>query len=138
MSVLTLHRKSNLMLMGRKFNIYIDGELYDKISNGETMNIELPENSKALTVKVMSYESKPINLNLKENESYSLKQNLISDITTYLMVLFGALFFFFDLVLEKHQPIFLYCSALFVIFSMYYSTLGRRNVLILEKIIVHN
>jgi hypothetical protein len=119
--------------MGRKFKIYIDDILHDDISNGEIKKIDVPPNSKELTIKVMNYTSKPITLGSLDSESYSIRQNLISTITTYIMVVFAAIFFMTKVILEQEQPIFLYIATPFFLISIYYSTIGRKNVLQLEK-----
>ncbi len=133
MGTLTLKRKSNFILMGRKFKIYIDDHLVDSISNGEVKRINIPLNSKELTVKVMNYKSKPITLDSLEFETYVIRQNLIASITTYVVGLFVALFFLSKFVLEQEQLIFLYIAAPFLLISIYYSTIGRRNIIQLKK-----
>ncbi len=134
MKTINLHRKSNLMLMGRKFKIYIDQKECDSINDGEIKQIEIPQDAKELTVKIMNYKSKPISLNVNDSESYVIKQNLVSTITTYLMILFAAIFFVSKFVIEKEQVLFLYICTPFVLISIYYSTFGNRSVIQLEKV----
>ena len=121
------------MLMGRKFKIYIDDNLQDEIHNGEIKEIEIPPNSKELTIKVMNYISKPIILEFLDSESYEIKQNLVSNIATYIIIVFAFIFFMTKFLLEHEQSIFLYIAVPFCLISIYFSTIGRRNVLQLEK-----
>jgi len=134
MSILTLKRKSNFILMGRKFKIYINDNLFDSISDGEIKKIDIPSNSKELTVKVMNYKSKPIVLNSLESETYVIRQNLIATLATYIGGLCVVIFFLSKFVLEQEQRIFFYISTPFLLVSIYYSTIGRRSVIQLKKI----
>lgn len=135
---ITLERKSNLMLMGRKFKIYIDNTLFDTISDGEKKDIELPDDSIALTIKVMNYSSKPLPLNSTLNESYLIRQSMTSTIVTSFMILFSALYLGSKFIFKNTEPILLYLAAPFFLVSIYYSTIGRSKVIQLEKLNTEN
>ena len=133
MSKITLYRKSNLMLMVRKFKILIDGKEHGVISNGEEIEVEIPPDADELHIKIMNYVSKPIKLNQNESGKYVVTQSVLSTLTTYGMILFGGLFFIFKFVLDNHQPIFLYTAMPFFILSIFYSTAGRNNVILVTE-----
>lgn len=127
MESVTLYRKSNFMLMARKFKIYIDNNRFGDISDGEQKIIEIPAESNQLTVKVMNYVSKPITM--KDSETYEISQSIISVVTTFLMIISVGIYMFTKYLAKNEQPMFLYIAAPFVLISLYYSTFGRKNVI---------
>jgi hypothetical protein len=133
MSTVTLKRKSNPMLMARKFKIYIDNKPYDSIINGELKRFDIPPNSKELTVRVMNYSSNPISLDPLDSEQYVIKQNLFSTIVTSIVIVFAAIFFTLKFIFEQEHRIILYIAAPFVLISLYYSTIGKKSVIQIKK-----
>jgi len=134
MTQITLYRKPNLMLMARKFKILIDGIEINTISDGGELTIDLEDDAKELTVKVMNYSCKPLLLDKVDNENYVIRQNLFSTIVTFGMIIFAALFFISKMAANYEQPIFLYIAIPFFLLSGYYSSFGRNQVLELKKI----
>jgi hypothetical protein len=126
---LILIRESNFMLMGRNFKIYIDNTLFDKIEDGETKNIEVPENSKHLVVKIMNYKSKPLQICNENSGEYVIKQDLLSVLSTYGIILLGAVYMICKYAFDLELKAFYYLVIPLLIVDLYYMTIGRDKVI---------
>ena len=128
MNNITIKRTSNVVLMARNFKILVDGVLVDKIGDGETKTIILPPNSSKLTVKIMNYETRPKKVCNDNSYKFTIKQNIISTITTIGMMFFALIYFITKYIMEQEQKIFLFIAVPFFFGQIYYSTFGRKDV----------
>jgi hypothetical protein len=132
---LTITRESNNMWMLRDFEIFIDGEKKDVISNDETKVLELPDNSKILTVRISSHQSKPeMIFDVVEGE-YIISINKNSIFITFVTGFIVMLYFVIRKELEIEIPKIYYLFALpLLLLNIYYFTFGKsKNLKIIKK-----
>lgn len=131
---ITLKRKTNIALGGRKFKIIVDGQEVNEIANAETKTIELPLEAKELKIKVMNYESNVYDVS-SENETFlEIKQNVISTASSLIFALLICIFFVFKFMLDQDKPVVLFFALPCVATSIYFSTFGRKKVIQIKKI----
>lgn len=130
---ITIDRKFNLILGARKFKIIIDGQEIAEIGNAEIKIIEIPYDTQQLKLKVMNYESKTIDLNSAINNSFVVKQNVLSSMSSLLVAIFAVVFLIFKFILEQDKLVVLFFAFPFVIASIYFSTFGRKKVIQIEN-----
>lgn len=132
---LTLTRKLNFALSGRKFKVIIDGEEVDELSTNQTKTIEISDAAQELKINVMNYESKRINLSaVHDNDLLEIKQNVLSTISSILVAIGAGAFLISKFIFENENPVILYVVFPFVVLSIYFSTLGRKQVIQIKKI----
>lgn len=73
MSKITLFRTSQYVNDMREYDIYLDGQEINTISNGEIKTIEVSEGSHEIYLKIDWCKSKKININLTEGQEMKLK-----------------------------------------------------------------
>lgn len=132
---LTLTRKLNFALSGRKIKVIIDGEEVDELSTNQTKTIEISDAAQELKINVMNYESKRINLSaVHDNDLLEIKQNVLSTISSILVAIGAGAFLISKFIFENENPVILYVVFPFVVLSIYFSTLGRKQVIQIKKI----
>ncbi|MEN9997495.1 MAG: hypothetical protein RI922_485 [Bacteroidota bacterium] len=132
---LTLTRKLNFALSGRKFKVIIDGEEVDELSTNQTKTIEISDAAQELKINVMNYESKRINLSaVHDNDLLEIKQNVLSTISSILVAIGAGAFLISKFIFENENPVILYVVFPFVVLSIYFSNLGRKQVIQIKKI----
>lgn len=117
------------MLMGRRFKIFIDSVEVETISDGELKEIKIPTDKKELILKIMNYKSAPIMLDTVNDDTFEIKQNLVSNIATYGMMIFTAAFFITKYVAKEEKIFLLYIAVPFLLVNVFYATFGRKNVI---------
>lgn len=73
MSKITLFRTSQYVNGMREYDIYLDGEKINAISNGETKTIEVSDGNHEIYLKIDWCKSKKLNINLDEGQELKLK-----------------------------------------------------------------
>jgi len=134
MTTIRLKRTSEYNNRIRDYKIFIDGQQVGTIANGETKDFPTTVGQHIITAKIDWCSSPDISIELKENQTSSLKVGgfkygqILMPIGLGLIVLHFMLSKFadFDYTIFLVAPLFL--------LMVYYLTIGRKKYLTLEEI----
>ena len=134
MTTIRLKRTSEYNNRIRDYKIFIDGQQVGTIANGETKEFPTSVGQHIITAKIDWCSSPDISIELKENQTISLKVGgfkygqILMPIGLGLIVLHFMLSKFadFDYTIFLVAPLFL--------LMVYYLTIGRKKYLTLEEI----
>ncbi|WP_298543062.1 hypothetical protein [uncultured Aquimarina sp.] len=133
MKKILISRQWNLLLGAKKLDLIIDKKLVYKIDNGKTKELKAPQKSKEMIAKIKKYE---VTIQLIESdilEKFEIKFNIYFLIATYGMGLFVLINIITKFILKIDEPLFIYLLIPFLLVSLYYSTFGKKKVLLLIK-----
>ncbi len=131
MSKLIIHRNHQWYSGPRDFNIYLDNRKIGEVGNGDTKEFKISDGSHILFAKIDWFESERIEIELKngKTQNVNLKSSNLSKFKIPILLIFPFLVYQTDLNLFYLAILF----SPFLIFIIYFLTLGKRSLLILEK-----
>jgi hypothetical protein len=139
MAKLIISRKNELMNWARAYKIFLNGKQINSISSGETLEIEIPEGSNTVKVKINWLGSQ--NLTLTVNKAEELKYVSISGLKILhiifrLMSLITLVIIIFRQLLKTNFPFLVLPIKIFALLLilawLYYMTIGKNKCIILK------
>ncbi|HAN18922.1 MAG: hypothetical protein A2X13_12000 [Bacteroidetes bacterium GWC2_33_15] len=136
MAKIILSRKKEWANRARKFNIFIDGEKKDTISNGEIKELELEPGKHEIVLKVDWCSSPVLETELKEEKSKTIeirgfKANRWLMPVLYIVVI---IYFIARVVFKIELVEVLYVVLPLSLVYLYYLTFGRKKYIEIEEI----
>ena len=132
MTILKIKRKKELSNILTKYEVYIDGQLVGKLSNGETKGFTATEGQHAIIVKLERSErsSQEISINTTE-----IKYLIVSCTKIYVMMdllrivvlgLIGVIFIFFGVRIISRNTVFSLLFYFFIIANGIYFSVSEK------------
>ncbi len=129
MAKIILSRKKEWANRARKFNVFIDGEKKDTISNGEIKEIELTPGNHKILMKVDWCSSPELEVDVKEERAKTIevcgfKANRWLMPLMYIIL---GVYFISAFILKKDFKEIIYLVFPVALVYIYYLTLGRKK-----------
>jgi len=136
MAKIILSRKKEWVNRARKFNVFIDGEKKDTITNGEIKEIELDPGKHKIMLKVDWCSSPELELDLKEEKSKtievcSFKANRWLFPIMYVVI---GIYFISAFIFKKEIKELMYVILPVAAVYIYYLSFGRKKYIEIEVI----
>ncbi|MBS1919519.1 MAG: hypothetical protein JST17_04620 [Bacteroidetes bacterium] len=134
-----IRRSSEWMNRLRNFKVIINGTEAGSLKNGATEEFSVEPGSNSIQCKVDWYSSKPFTIEVKEGETLYLRVG--SGMKLYwpffIAIIVGVfLVFHYKGKPERPEwltPVTIVLLAPGVLYSLYYTTIGRKNYLVVQK-----
>ncbi len=139
MAKLIISRKREFMNWSSEYKIFLNGQEFGAISNGEKIEIDIPEGTSIIKAKInwMGSPDLPISVNNDESKFVSISGAKQVNIVIELMSLITLLIIIFRQQMRIDFPFLKLPVAIiascFIIASFYYMTIGRNKYIKIKE-----
>jgi len=134
MSRLIISRKKEWLNRGRKYNIYVDGDKVETITNGEVKELDMESGNHRVQFKMDWCSSPDLEIEIPEEKSKSLEVSgfkLARWVLPLLYIIFG-IYFIGKIAFQVEIKELIYAAIPLIAIMLYYLSLGRKKYLVAE------